>query len=232
MPLYTSFLTNGKNESSFYVGATGTSNTFKKYEDPIDAFYVFGDYHGESLIPGDIGASRTKALTVGYRYGILDNFDIGPNILLLQFGREISKNTIRPGLGIEWKANIKRRLTLAGEFGCMFRQQMELMDGNVSWQIADFFWSYAFFGGFSLRYGKEFSHGQIISGGPYLSFLTTEWTNKDLWKNLCGMLMLGTGYEKNIGNKAILINAQIAPITGTMAITLSTKIAPFKKRNF
>jgi hypothetical protein len=223
-------MTNGKNERSFYIGATGTSNPYKKYESPIEDPHFFGENFGESVIPLDIGASRTKALTVGYRYGILDNFDIGPNVLILQFGKEISKNSIRPGLGIEWKANIKRRLTLSGEFGCMFRQQMESMDGNVSWQIADFFWSFPFFGGFSLRYGKEFSKGQVISGGPYFSFLTTDWTSDELWKNLCGMLMLGAGYEKNIGRNAILINAQIAPITGTMAITLSTKIAPIKKR--
>lgn len=229
MPLYTSFLTNEKGTHSLYIGATGTCNPYRDYETPIVA-----DSNATSLSPDDIGSSRTKIASLGYRYSLTDKLEIGPNILIYQFGKDYNKQTIRPGIGLEWKANFHKRLTVAGTLGCMYREHMNVKkyyeDSELDMLPFQFIWSYAFFGGISFRYGKEFAHGQILSFGPYLSLLSTNFTYDVFWKSFFGTIMLGAGYEKNIGRNSILVNAQYAPITGTIAISLSAEMITHRKK--
>jgi hypothetical protein len=219
MPIYTSFLPVKKGERSLYIASTLTANPYKSYESP-----VLTDSGSTTLAPEDIGASNTKVLSIGYRIGVLRNIEFGPNLMVLQFGREWNSQTIRPALGIELKGNFAEKISLFGELGCMYREQMGSSDDALEMMPFEFLWSYAFYGGIAVRFGKIFNNGDILSIGPRFSFLSTSISRPVHTKDALGILMLIGGYEKTIGKHAIILTTEIAPVTGTFALSLAGKI--------
>jgi hypothetical protein len=195
MPVYTSFLSSGKGNHSIYIGATGSTNPYRNYDPP----YMEND-STKSFVPEDIGASRFKALSLGYRYGVIHNMDVGPNIMLIQMGNDYNKESIRPAIGVEWKANFFNKFSVAGELGIMYRHKFVIIEDEPEWTLLSVLYSLPLFGGCSARYGKVFGISDAISIGPRLAFISTHYYSLIEDEVILGMFMLGAGYEKILGS--------------------------------